>query len=336
MNPATEPGPSQYVFNAASNARPKPPRSPPPIRPTAPNQPKPTPKYIICPFGPPIQLRPDGRRKRFHAARDQLVMLEAIFQQNKKPNAKERVEICKRVNMNPRSLQIWFQNRRCAAFVSQFANHAWLIYPIFRAKDKKGIAVNIGGDSGDASEDRPNAGSSASSAPILRHAHHQLPITAISDMSVHSVPENASLSALVLQTNMAPSFFRQMQEGEVQSNLSSTPGFVACSDFTEHMQASTVLCHILEGSHKEMEKGFTILQNYFNDKFFAPSLPPSSNQVVYSDSNRLQPQDLSNSGVDLSIQPSPYYYPETQTQAFGNFLVGEGNPAASNNISWPP
>ncbi|KAJ3293570.1 hypothetical protein HDU79_000196 [Rhizoclosmatium sp. JEL0117] len=141
MNPATEPGPSQYVFNAASNAaQPSNFGLPPP-----PNQPKPTPKYIICPFGPPIQLRPDGRRKRFHAARDQLVMLEAIFQQNKKPNAKERVEICKRVNMNPRSLQIWFQNRR--------------------AKDKKGIAVNIGGDSGDASEDRPNAGSSASSAP---------------------------------------------------------------------------------------------------------------------------------------------------------------------------
>ncbi|KAJ3233230.1 hypothetical protein HDU81_002381 [Chytriomyces hyalinus] len=302
---------------------------------------KAAPKYIICPFGPPIQLRPDGRRRRFHAARDQLVLLEQIFKENKKPNSKERIEICKRVNMNPRSLQIWFQNRR--------------------AKEKKegsggavgnsSESVDFAGDGGGANGSNggnqsvspatptmpadattpstaqpsmplqnqhitdsniyqhnvrtsPNPKTAASSNSLILTTSiaigswrrlsltpqdltceiltyqgllrwsviesgfcfkMELPITAINDMSVHSVPENPTLSSLVLQINMRPSFYRQVTHDAMTNPTSS---FVACGDFTEHMQASSVYCHILEGSHAEMERGFTILQNYFNEKYF--------------------------------------------------------------------
>ncbi|KAJ3305383.1 hypothetical protein HDU76_005018 [Blyttiomyces sp. JEL0837] len=72
-----------------------------------------TPTSLIpCPFGPPIQLRADGKRKRVHANKEQLSLLEAAFQANPKPNTRTRVEICKRVGINSRSVQIWFQNRR--------------------------------------------------------------------------------------------------------------------------------------------------------------------------------------------------------------------------------
>ncbi|KAJ3072897.1 hypothetical protein HDU98_002702, partial [Podochytrium sp. JEL0797] len=352
-----------------------PPVEGPPTQPQ-PQQPKTATKYIICPFGPPIQLRPDGRRRRFHAARDQLVLLEQIFQENKKPNAKERIEICKRVNMNPRSLQIWFQNRR--------------------AKDKK----ESGG--GSTSPLTPNTPVNAP-GPHLLAARHQpplspppmvhnllatsmaigtwrrlsltpedlqceivlsdgilrwsviesgfcfkmeLPITAINDMSVHSVPENASLSSLVLQTNMPPNFFRQMQAGETPSNMSSTPGFVSCSDFTEQMQASSVFCHILEGTHAEMERGFTVLQNFFNEKYLTPATTaPDASFGTASFGNGSMSQ---HTGVGLAINTSTalqnpsmqqYYYTESaplgNAGAFSGFLGGPMSATGQNHSSFP-
>ncbi|KAJ3394884.1 hypothetical protein HDU84_005819 [Entophlyctis sp. JEL0112] len=59
-------------------------------------QQKPPARFIICPYGPPIELRPDGRPKRFHAKKDTVSMLEEIFLENNKPNAKERLDICKK------------------------------------------------------------------------------------------------------------------------------------------------------------------------------------------------------------------------------------------------
>ncbi|KAJ3136187.1 hypothetical protein HK100_001916 [Physocladia obscura] len=172
--------------------------------------------------------------------------------------------------MNPRSLQIWFQNRR--------------------AKEKK-EAPDHSDSNLDNGEDDNMANTSSlilttsisigtwrrlsltredlmceilTQPGILRWSviesgfcfKMEIPIAAINDMSVHSVPENPRLSSLVLQTNIPPLFYRQLGDG-----------FVPCSDFTEHMQASTVFCHILEGSHFEMERGFTMLQSYFNEKF---------------------------------------------------------------------
>jgi len=41
-----------------------------------------------------------------------MTVLEAVFQQNKYPNAALRKQLSKELGMRPRSLQKWFQNRR--------------------------------------------------------------------------------------------------------------------------------------------------------------------------------------------------------------------------------
>ncbi|KAJ3018427.1 UNVERIFIED_CONTAM: hypothetical protein HDU68_011156 [Siphonaria sp. JEL0065] len=64
---------------------------------------------------PPIPLRSDGSRKRVHPTKQQQDLLERFFEQNAKPNSKERAEICQVVNINSRSVQVWFQNRRVRA-----------------------------------------------------------------------------------------------------------------------------------------------------------------------------------------------------------------------------
>ncbi|KAI8622446.1 hypothetical protein BC830DRAFT_1162907 [Chytriomyces sp. MP71] len=375
-------------------------------------------KYIICPFGPPIQLRPDGRRRRFHAGRDQLVLLEQIFRENKKPNAKERIEICKRVNMNPRSLQIWFQNRRAkekkmegaAGSASATGSGDGDQSPVTPSTPNPQLA----GTSSDLHLSRqqsqqfqqnfsqqqqqqqqqpfshisPNHTPSPASNPLILTTSisigswrrlsltpqdllceiltsqgllrwsviesgfcfkMELPITAINDMSVHSVPENPTLSSLVLQINMPPSFFRQIQEDST-IQIGASPGFIPCSDFTEHLQATSVYCHILEGSHAEMERGFTMLQNFFNEKYFsAPAIVPQPMATQILDP-RLQSQTnqfstvatvrggrpgMSGSGVGLAINTATaiqdpkmqqYYYndsaPLANAASFSGFLGG--------------
>ncbi|KAJ3224864.1 hypothetical protein HDU81_008282 [Chytriomyces hyalinus] len=72
-------------------------------------------KFIACANGPPIPLRADGKRKRVHPTREQQALLETFFQTTPKPNSKERADICNQVNINMRSVQVWFQNRRAKA-----------------------------------------------------------------------------------------------------------------------------------------------------------------------------------------------------------------------------
>ncbi|KAJ1559292.1 hypothetical protein HK405_011215, partial [Cladochytrium tenue] len=63
---------------------------------------------------PPTTKDPkdDKPRKRVHANKQQLEYLENAFRQCRKPTSKMRMEICKAVGINGRSIQIWFQNRR--------------------------------------------------------------------------------------------------------------------------------------------------------------------------------------------------------------------------------
>ncbi|KAL1852870.1 hypothetical protein VTK73DRAFT_9120 [Phialemonium thermophilum] len=61
--------------------------------------------------GTPVAERhPKGRRKRT-AAKDKAI-LEAAYTANPKPDKAARLEIVKRVSLNEKEVQIWFQNRR--------------------------------------------------------------------------------------------------------------------------------------------------------------------------------------------------------------------------------
>lgn len=69
----------------------------------------------IPPTGSPLQLsglerHPKGKRKRT-AAKDKAI-LEAAYIANPKPDKSARLDIVKRVSLNEKEVQIWFQNRR--------------------------------------------------------------------------------------------------------------------------------------------------------------------------------------------------------------------------------
>ncbi|KAK0735016.1 hypothetical protein B0T26DRAFT_671218 [Lasiosphaeria miniovina] len=69
----------------------------------------------ISPTGSPLQLselerHPKGKRKRT-AAKDKAI-LEAAYIANPKPDKSARLDIVKRVSLNEKEVQIWFQNRR--------------------------------------------------------------------------------------------------------------------------------------------------------------------------------------------------------------------------------
>ncbi|KAM7223160.1 pah4 homeobox protein encoded by the pah4 protein [Rhypophila decipiens] len=57
-----------------------------------------------------LERHPKGKRKRT-AAKDKAV-LEAAYNSNPKPDKAARLEIVKRVSLNEKEVQIWFQNRR--------------------------------------------------------------------------------------------------------------------------------------------------------------------------------------------------------------------------------
>ncbi|ORE13138.1 Homeodomain-like protein, partial [Rhizopus microsporus] len=51
-------------------------------------------------------------KKRARATPDQLSVLEGVFAINISPNSKLRRQLAEQLNMNERSVQIWFQNKR--------------------------------------------------------------------------------------------------------------------------------------------------------------------------------------------------------------------------------
>eukprot|EP01115_Flamella_aegyptia_P011602 TRINITY_DN54_c0_g1_i1.p1 TRINITY_DN54_c0_g1~~TRINITY_DN54_c0_g1_i1.p1 ORF type:complete len:142 (+),score=25.57 TRINITY_DN54_c0_g1_i1:64-489(+) len=52
------------------------------------------------------------KRKRTRTTPRQLAVLEAIFEQNTTPNNATRRRLSEELGMNPRRIQIWFQNKR--------------------------------------------------------------------------------------------------------------------------------------------------------------------------------------------------------------------------------
>jgi len=51
-------------------------------------------------------------KKRNRTSPEQLLILEEAFLKNPTPNGQTRDILAERVDMSPRSVQIWFQNRR--------------------------------------------------------------------------------------------------------------------------------------------------------------------------------------------------------------------------------
>ncbi|OAD00564.1 Homeodomain-like DNA binding domain-containing transcription factor, partial [Mucor lusitanicus CBS 277.49] len=56
----------------------------------------------------------DLKAKRKRASPNQLVVLNRIFNQTYFPSTEIRIELGKQLGMSPRTVQIWFQNKRQA------------------------------------------------------------------------------------------------------------------------------------------------------------------------------------------------------------------------------
>ncbi|KAI7855491.1 homeobox domain-containing protein, partial [Circinella umbellata] len=54
-------------------------------------------------------------KHRRRTSRAQLKVLEKSFSENSKPNATVRRMLAQKLDMTPRGVQIWFQNRRAKA-----------------------------------------------------------------------------------------------------------------------------------------------------------------------------------------------------------------------------
>ncbi|KAJ1917498.1 hypothetical protein H4219_003180 [Mycoemilia scoparia] len=57
-------------------------------------------------------LSSSNQRKRNRATAEQVAFLENVFAVNRSPNAQLREQMSKNLNMQPRQVQVWFQNRR--------------------------------------------------------------------------------------------------------------------------------------------------------------------------------------------------------------------------------
>lgn len=65
---------------------------------------------------------PKMKAKRRRADAEQLQALRAVFERTAFPNTEERAMIAKDLNLTPRQIQIWFQNRRAALKPSRKAS----------------------------------------------------------------------------------------------------------------------------------------------------------------------------------------------------------------------
>src|SRR5918911_4643341 len=63
----------------------------------------------------PTFYNPFEVKHRRRTSRQQLKVLEKAFNENPKPHAAVRQALAQKLNMTPRGVQVWFQNRRAKA-----------------------------------------------------------------------------------------------------------------------------------------------------------------------------------------------------------------------------
>ncbi|KAI8084561.1 Homeodomain-like protein, partial [Halteromyces radiatus] len=63
----------------------------------------------------PTFYNPFETKHRRRTSRAQFKLLETSFYENTKPNATMRRWLAQKLGMTPRSVQVWFQNRRAKA-----------------------------------------------------------------------------------------------------------------------------------------------------------------------------------------------------------------------------
>ncbi|KAJ3680585.1 hypothetical protein LUZ60_016863 [Juncus effusus] len=61
----------------------------------------------------------DGSRKKLRLSKDQSVVLEESFKEHNTLNPKQKLALAKRLNLRPRQVEVWFQNRRARTKLKQ-------------------------------------------------------------------------------------------------------------------------------------------------------------------------------------------------------------------------
>ncbi|KAJ3408094.1 hypothetical protein HDU80_006933 [Chytriomyces hyalinus] len=74
-----------------------------------------------CEDHEPVQLNTNGNpiKRRLRANRDQLRVLESVFEKNRTPSPAFKKDLAKKLNMPHKSILYWFQNRRAQIVRSQ-------------------------------------------------------------------------------------------------------------------------------------------------------------------------------------------------------------------------
>ncbi|KAF9526669.1 hypothetical protein CPB83DRAFT_896002 [Crepidotus variabilis] len=155
---------------------------------------------------------PNEVKHRKRTTNQQLKVLEAIFKKDTKPNAQLRQELAQELNMTPRGVQVWFQNRRAKE----------------KSKSVKGGKAGMAGPSG-------NGGGAEEDETCTSSANSPMPVKdELSSSSANSDGVSDDMNDLLGMTSRSPS----VGSGQPTPHVSSPPQLHVRTD------ASTLRTHM--------------------------------------------------------------------------------------------
>ncbi|URD78387.1 Homeobox-leucine zipper protein [Musa troglodytarum] len=72
----------------------------------------------------------DGCRKKLRLSKDQSAILEESFKEHSTLNPKQKLALAKQLNLRPRQVEVWFQNRRARCLDQTPLSHLEDLYPV--------------------------------------------------------------------------------------------------------------------------------------------------------------------------------------------------------------
>ncbi|XP_074264369.1 homeobox-leucine zipper protein HAT4-like [Silene latifolia] len=142
----------------------------------------------------------EGERKKLRLSKEQTLVLEQAFREHTTLNTKQKVTLARQVNLRPRQVEVWFQNRRARTKLKQTEVDCEYLRKFCETLTEQNRKLQKEVHELRALKNRPST--ALNKCPSCKTVSHPSTSTAVSGVLHRPVPVNLKKLSLTINNNM--------------------------------------------------------------------------------------------------------------------------------------